>query len=61
MKKRAKKNVVGGETPMQSPPQNTIELYTSGDIRKLNHTLFNKKPNKGDYEDAVMDSKVPSK
>jgi len=26
-------------------------MYTSGDIRKLNHTLFNKKPNKTEYDE----------
>lgn len=34
-------------------------MYTSGDMRKMNHTLFNKKPNKVEYEE--MDSKLPAK
>ena len=34
-------------------------MFTSGDMRKLNHTLFNKKPNIIEYEEP--DCKLPSK
>jgi len=34
-------------------------MFTSGDMRKLNHTLFNKKPNKIDFDES--DCKLPTK
>jgi hypothetical protein len=43
-KKKVRKNPLG-DTAMNTPPQNTIEMFTSGDMRRMNHTLFNKKPN----------------